>query len=263
MQDLTISLVQSPLVWEYPDANLRHFDKMFHGLDEASDLIILPEMFNTGFTMNAESNAEVMGGSSMQWMAETAAERQCDICGSLIINEGGSHYNRFIWMRPDGIHEHYDKKHLFRMGDEHLYFSGGDTRLIVELNGWKIMPMICYDLRFPAWSKNEYQDDAYAFDLLIYVANWPAVRSHAWTSLLTARAIENMAYAVGVNRIGKDGRDYEYNGKSMLVAPDGQCIHEIQANKEAISTVRLKAAPMLELRAKLGVGKDWDKFELL
>jgi predicted amidohydrolase len=192
-----------------------------------------------------------------------AADMQCVICGSLIIKEGRNYYNRFIWMRPDGSHEYYNKKHLFRMGDEHRYFSAGEKKLIVELNGWKILPMVCYDLRFPAWSKNEYQDGAYAFDLLIYVANWPAVRSQAWTSLLTARAIENMTYAAGVNRIGKDGRGYEYQGNSMLVAPDGQSILEIQDNKEAISTLRLKAAPMLELRAKLGVGKDWDKFELL
>ncbi len=263
MQDLTISLIQTSLSWENPEANLQHFGNMLLSIQETTDLIILPEMFNTGFTMNASSNAEEMEGMSMQWMVNAAHEKQCVICGSLIIRENGEYYNRLIWMKPDGEYEHYDKKHLFRMGDEHRHFSAGDKRLIVNLKGWKIMPMICYDLRFPVWSKNEFRDGAYAFDLLIYVANWPSIRSQAWTSLITGRAIENMAYAAGVNRIGEDGRGFEYNGRSMIASPDGNTLLEINPGEEAISTMILKANPMIQIRSKLGVGRDWDSFQLL
>jgi len=262
MQDLNISLVQTSLAWEDPAANLKHFGEMISSLAEPTDLTLLPEMFNTGFTMNTEENAEEMNGHTVMWMAEMASEKQCVICGSLIIHENGRYFNRLVWMRPDGSHAYYDKKHLFRMGDEHLHFTAGTKRLVVELKGWHIMPLVCYDLRFPVWSKNEYRDDTYVFDLLLYVANWPEARSLAWTSLLTGRAIENMAYAVGVNRIGKDGRGYEYNGRSMIAAPDGQTILDIPAGRDMISTVTLKADAMLELRAKMGVGNDWDKFEL-
>jgi len=263
MQDLSISLVQTTLAWEDPEANLRHFEEKMSDLTEATDLIILPEMFNTGFTMNAAANAEKMGGTSIQWMAKTALKKQCVICGSLIINENDIFYNRLIWMRPDGTFEQYDKKHLFRMSDEHLHFGAGDHKLIVELKGWKVMPLVCYDLRFPVWSKNEYYDGQYAYDLLIYMANWPAIRSLAWTSLITGRAIENMAFAAGVNRIGEDGRGYEYNGRSMVAGPDGKSLLEIPHDQDNVSTIILKADPMLQLRAKLGVGKDWDNFNLL
>jgi omega-amidase len=263
MQDLTISLIQTSLSWENPEANLLHFGNTLLSLQEPTNLIILPEMFNTGFTMNASSNAEEMDGLSMQWMVKTARDKQCVICGSLIIRDDGKYYNRLIWMKPDGSYEHYDKKHLFRMGDEHLHFAAGEQKLIATLKGWKIMPLICYDLRFPVWSKNDFSNDEYAFDLLIYVANWPAIRSQAWTSLITGRAIENMAYAAGVNRIGSDGRGYEYEGRSMIAGPDGNTLLEIKPNQEAISTLTLNADPMLQLRAKLGVGKDWDSFNLL
>ena len=262
MQDLKITLVQSSLAWEDPVANIRNFDEMFRGFNDPTDLIILPEMFNTGFTMEAKSNAEALDGKSMQWMAEKAAEKHCVICGSLIINDDGNYYNRFVWMRPDGSYDYYDKKHLFRMGDEHLHYSAGDKKLIVELKGWKVMPMVCYDLRFPVWSKNVYRDGEYAFDLMLYVANWPAVRSLAWTFLITARAIENIAYAAGLNRIGKDGRGYEYSGNSMVAGPDGKILMEIRSNKASVSTARLKAENLIQLRTKLGVGKDWDAFNI-
>ncbi len=262
MQDLKITLVQSSLAWEDPVANIRNFDEKFSSFNDPTDLIILPEMFNTGFTMEAESNAEIMDGKSMQWMAEKAAEKHCVVCGSLIIADAGNYYNRFVWMQRDGSYDYYDKKHLFRMGDEHLHYSAGNKKLIVELKGWKVMPMVCYDLRFPVWSKNEYSDGKYAYDLLLYVANWPAVRSLAWTSLITARAIENISYAAGLNRIGKDGRGYEYSGNSMVAGPDGNTIMEIGSDKASVSTAKLKAENLIQSRAKLGVGKDWDAFNI-
>lgn len=262
MQDLSITLVQSELIWEDPEANLKRFDKMLDGIRNPTDLIILPEMFNTGFTMNAAANAEKMGGKSMEWMARMAAIKNCTLCGSLIIEEAGKYYNRLIWMPSDGNFAYYDKKHLFRMGDEHFHYAPGDKQLIVNLKGWKVMPLICYDLRFPVWSKNKYVDGKYAYDLLIYLANWPAVRSTSWTSLIKARAIENMAYAAGVNRVGTDGRDYVYSGNSMVASPDGKLLLEITANTKAIKSTILAADELTALRAKLGVGNDWDGFNL-
>ncbi len=263
MQDLSISLIQTHVAWEDPVANRDHFGAKIASIAEPTDLIILPEMFTTGFTMEAAKNAEEVDGKSIRWMAEMAGEKACVICGSLIIHDNGHYFNRLIWMRPDGSYEKYDKKHLFRMGDEHKHYSAGRERLIVEIKGWKVIPMICYDLRFPVWSKNEYRNGEYAFDLMVYVTNWPAARSTAFTSLLAGRAIENMAYVAGSNRIGADGREYVFEGRSRIVGPEGNILLDPGANKEAISSLTLKPEPLLEVRARLGVGKDWDKFELL
>lgn len=262
MQDLTITLIQSELVWEDAEANLKHFEKMLDSFVDSADLIILPEMFNTGFTMNAKANAEVMNGKSMEWMAGMAFQKNCTLCGSIIIKEEGTYYNRLIWMPENGKYTTYDKKHLFRMGEEHLHYSAGNKQLIVELKGWKVMPLICYDLRFPVWSKNHFDDGEYAYDLLIYLANWPAIRSTAWTSLIKARAIENMAYAAGVNRIGLDGRDYSYSGDSMVSSPDGKILLQMAANSEEVESIKIKAEELMTLRSKLGVGNDWDGFDI-
>ena len=262
MQDLTITLVQAELAWEDAAANLFHFDRIFEKFYEPTDLIILPEMFNTGFTMNTSGNAEDMNGLSMTWMAETAMKLACTLCGSLIIRENGNFYNRLIWMQPDGKYSYYDKRHLFRMGEEHHYYTAGNKKMITELKGWKLMPLICYDLRFPVWSKNDYKEEAYAYDLLIYIANWPSVRSSAWKSLLGGRAIENMAYVAGVNRVGRDGRGFEYAGESMIAGPDGKIYSKVRAGKESISTNTLNVSELLQIRNKLSVGKDWDNFSL-
>ena len=262
MQDLTITLIQTSLAWEDPDANISNFEKLLLNAPARSDLIILPEMFNTGFTMDPERNAEEMGGKTMKWMADMSAMKQCVICGSLIIREDDNYYNRLIWMPADGNYQYYDKKHLFRMGDEHLHFASGKKKLIVELKGWKVMPLVCYDLRFPVWSKNEFRDGHYAFDLLIYLANWPAVRSGAWTSLIKGRAIENLSYAAGVNRIGIDGRGYEYSGDSLIAGPGGEELTSVNTGSDSIIRSTLKASELLDIRKKLGVGKDWDWFEL-
>jgi omega-amidase len=263
MQDLTISLIQTSLIWEDPEANISNFDKLLSGSMASTDLIILPEMFNTGFTMDAASNAEMMEAKTMQWMAVMAADKQCVICGSIIIKEEDNYYNRLIWMCPDSNYHYYDKKHLFRMGDEHLFYTSGKKKLIVDLKGWKIMPLICYDLRFPVWSKNEFIDEQYTFDLLIYVANWPAVRSDAWRSLIKGRAIENMAYAAGVNRIGVDGRGYEYSGDSLIAGPNAEQLTEVNTGLDTMITSTLKASELIAIREKLGVGNDWDGFELV
>jgi len=262
MQDLRITLVQTSLFWEDPDANISNLRRLLEGFDTPTDLIILPEMFNTGFTMAARRNAEFMDGSTMIWMSEMAKVKHCVICGSLIINEADKHYNRLIWMRPDGSYDQYDKKHLFRMGEEHLHFDAGNKRLIVELKGWKIMPLVCYDLRFPVWSKNHYYEGEYSYDLLLYLANWPAVRTDAWTSLVKARAIENLSYAAGVNRIGTDGRGYEYSGDSLIASPWGEVISDIVKREESISTISLNAGKLTDIRTKIGVGKDWDEFDI-
>lgn len=262
MQDLNICLVQSSLIWEDSNANLDNFSKMLTQVSSLTDLIILPEMFNTGFTMNAKACFEEMEGPSMLWMADLAKEKGSVLCGSMIIKEEGEYYNRFIWMRPDRSYEYYDKKHLFRMGDEHLHFSAGSRKAVIALKGWKVMPLICYDLRFPVWSKNRYAGGEYLFDLLLYVANWPAVRSEAWDSLLRARAIENMAYAAGVNRTGTDGRGYVYKGGSMVTAPDGSVICHGNDNTQALLQCTLHRAPLVDIRAKIGVGNDWDGFDI-
>jgi predicted amidohydrolase len=260
MQDLTISLIQTRVAWEDPDSNLKHFGEKIAGIKENTDLVILPEMFNTAFTMDAANNAEAMDGKTMAWIADMAKQKDATICGSLIIRDNGNYYNRLIWMRPGGSYDFYDKKHLFRMGEEHKNFTAGTRKFITEIKGWKVLPLICYDLRFPVWSKNTFQDDAYGFDLVVYVTNWPSARSLAFTSLLRARAIENMAYSAGSNRIGTDGRTYDFDGMSMVAAPDGEVVLDLGKDKDVSATVTLDPKPMLELRSRLGVGYDWDKF---
>jgi predicted amidohydrolase len=200
MSALTVTVVQADLRWHDAAGNREQFTEAIEGLQEPSDLIVLPEMFTTGFSMDAPKLAETMEGESVRWMRETAAMSEASVCGSLIIAENRHHYNRFICVSPDGDLRYYDKRHLFRLADEQSHYEPGTEVLIFELNGWRICPMVCYELRFPVWSRNQ---DAY--DVLIYVANWPNRRHHAWETLLRARAIENLSYVVGVNRTGSDG----------------------------------------------------------
>lgn len=257
MQNLSITLIQSNLVWENVAANLEHFEKRFEAILE-TDLIVLPEMFSTGFTMNSEKLAEEMDGLTIQWMAKQAHKTKAVICGSLILKEGHHIYNRFIWMRPDGTHEHYDKRHLFRMGEENEHFSNGEDKLIVELKGWKLCPLICYDLRFPVWSRNQNE----AFDVLIYVANWPEARIMAWEKLLYARAIENQCYVAAVNRFGIDGKGVSYIGNSMFVDPKGGLIWKAKDNTDETVTLELSLEELNAFRKKFPVGKDADQFRI-
>jgi omega-amidase len=255
--DLTVTLVQTPLHWQDAGANRRLLAEKFTRLEAPTDLIVLPEMFTTGFSMAAPQLAEAMDGPTLSWLAAQAHKHQAVITGSLIIADQGHYYNRLIWMRPDGHYDHYDKRHLFRMAGEHHTYAPGQQRLVVELKGWRICPLVCYDLRFPVWSRC--QED---YDLLLYVANWPEKRSQAWKTLLQARAIENLAFVVGVNRTGEDGKGIAYAGDSVVHAPNGQVLWH-QSGKEACPTLRLERQVLTDYRDSFPAHLDADLFRLL
>jgi len=268
IKDLKITLVQTSLVWEDIDANLASFSQKLAAVESSStDLIVLPEMFSTGFTMNASGVAETMDGKAIKWLAEMASQKKCVITGSLVIKDEGNYYNRLIWMRPDGTYDIYDKRHTFRMAEENKTYSSGNKKRIVELNGWKICPMICYDLRFPVWSRNVANSqqliaNSFSYDCLIYVANWPERRSYAWRHLLIGRAIENQAYVVGVNRIGQDGNGIDYPGYSVALSPKGEPLSNISPNTDSIETVTLSYKELEDFRREFPVALDADKFNI-
>jgi predicted amidohydrolase len=262
MQDLTVTLIQSDIIWKDVSANLLNYAQMIGTIKKKTDLIVLPEMFNTGFIVEPSGVDETMDGITMAWMKETARIKNCVITGSLIINENNQFFNRLIWMRPDGTYETYDKRHLFSFAKEHLKFQKGMKKLMMELKGWRINPLICYDLRFPVWSKNTLDEKGYAYDLLIYIANWPSQRGPAWRYLLPARAIENLACVIGVNRVGKDDYGNKYSGDSMIVAPDGEKLLKIEAGKKNISTYTLSATDLINFRNRFAFGLDWDHFNI-
>jgi len=253
---LRLTLVQSSLIWEDKIANLQQFTERLQGLQGHTDLIVLPEMFTTGFSMNAKPLAEKMDGASIEWMAQQAKKLEAVVTGSLIIEEDGNFYNRLIWMRPDGSFEHYDKRHLFTLAKEDQTYAPGTKKLIVEYKGWRICPLVCYDLRFPVWSRNVEN-----YDLLLYVANWPDKRSQAWRSLLIARAIENQAYVIGVNRVGADENGHQYRGDSMAVDYAGDVLLQT-SNVENCSTIRLEYNSMEVFRQKLAFLADRDDFSI-
>ncbi len=258
MEDLKVTLVQTPLHWENVEKNISMFAELLNKIEEKTDLIILPEMFSTGFTMNT-AVAETMTGKSIAWLKEKAKEKNCVITGSLMISENGKNYNRLIWMQPDGNFETYDKRHLFRMANEQNHFTAGDKKLITTLKGWKICPLICYDLRFPVWSRNRNLE----YDILIYVANWPARRSLAWNTLVPARAVENQSYVVAVNRIGPDGHDVDYSGDSAVYNPLGEKLSKIQTNEATHETITLSWKFLQEYREKFPAMLDADDFEII
>jgi omega-amidase len=256
---LNIALIQSNLHWENIPANLSMFSEKIASIKEDTDLILLPEMFSTGFTMNASAVAEKMDGRTMKWMKEQAKNKNCVITGSVVIVEDGKFYNRLIWMRPDGTHEIYNKRHLFRYADEQKYYTGGTKRLIVELKGWKICPLVCYDLRFPVWSRNKANSE---YDVLIYVANWPERRSHPWKTLLLARAMENQCYVAGLNRVGNDGKNFYHAGDSAVINYKGESISKIKSGEESVETVSISCEELLAFRKGFPAGLDADDFEL-
>lgn len=257
MKDLKITLVQSELTWENAKLNLDHFGKLLKNTRKNStDLIILPEMFSTGFTMNAATVAEPMNGISVQWMKELAAVKNAVVCGSLIISVKGKYFNRLIWAEPDGNIDYYDKRHLFRLASEHETFTGGNKKLFVNLKGWKICPLVCYDLRFPVWSRTDG-----SVDLVIYIANWPERRAYAWNQLLIARAIENQCYVTGLNRVGIDGNENTYAGDSVVLDPLGMLLSKM-ASLQKTETVSLKYKVLAELRKDFPVSLDADKFSI-
>lgn len=258
MSTLKITTFQAYLFWENIDKNLQNLGLRLSSIREKTDLIVLPEMFSTGFTMNPESLAENMGGKTMQWMHEQARKFDCVITGSLVIRENGKCYNRLIWMRPDGTHEKYDKRHLFGLGDEDDHYSPGKEKLFVELNGWKICPIICYDLRFPVWLRNNKAE----YDMLLVVANWPERRSLHWRSLIPARAIENQAYVVAVNRVGHDGNEVYHSGDSMCIDPNGKVVY-YKPNDEDLYTFSISKEEVEKTRRAFPFLRDADEFKLL
>ncbi len=257
MQDLRISLVQSILHWEAIEKNLEAFSAKISNLKGKTDLIILPEMFTTGFSMNAKALAEDMSGQTMQWFKEQAAQLQAAITGSFIAKEGDHFYNRLIFMQPDGTFAQYDKRHLFTLAKEHHTYQPGTEKIIVDWKGWKICPLVCYDLRFPVWSRNT--ED---YDLLIYVANWPETRSEHWKALLKARAIENQSYTIGVNRVGVDEKELVYSGDSSFFDYYGAQIF-MASKTETIFTTTLSKTKLQHYRSKLDFLPDRDSFTIL
>jgi len=222
MQDLKVTLIQSELVWEDIDANLKEFDARISAVREDTHLIILPEMFSTGFSMNAAALAQDMDGSAVRWIQKKSKDINSDIVGSIIINDNGKFYNRLAWAKPDGDLLTYDKRHLFRMAGEEKIYSAGSKNITVELNGWRIRPFICYDLRFPVWTRNMKNQ----YDAAVFIANWPERRAGHWKALLQARAIENQCYVVAVNRVGTDGNGLAYSGDSSIIDPWGTVVFQ-------------------------------------
>ncbi|MBK9731171.1 MAG: amidohydrolase [Chitinophagaceae bacterium] len=254
--DLKISFIQSALHWENSAANLAGFSEKIISIREQVDLILLPEMFTTGFSMRPELFAETMEGDAINWMRQIAAAQHAVICGSLMMKDGNKYYNRLIWMRPDGTHASYDKRHLFGLGEEHQHYTAGDKKILVELKGWKFRPLICYDLRFPVWARN---DNAY--DVLLYVANWPERRINAWKTLLEARAIENQCYVVGVNRVGNESPEVYYPGESSVIDPKGEVLIR-ESHHEVVKTFSLSHQHLYKIRESLPFLKDADAFEI-
>lgn len=263
MQPLTISLIQGETRWHDAPANRDYYGDLVRSVNGASDLVILPETFLSGFTNETQANAEDMDGEGVAWMRALAAETDAVITGSLVIREGGHCFNRLIWMRPDGSHAFYDKRHLFRMAAEHERYAGGRERLIVELKGWRICPQVCYDLRFPVWLRNRRDpiNGRLDYDLLLFVANWPSPRRTAWQTLLRARAIENLCYCAGVNRVGTDGNEVAYSGDSAVVDFLGKPLAEAGEN-EQVFTVTLDADALTAHRERFPAWMDADAFHL-
>ncbi len=263
MSILRTSLVQPDLHWQSADANLAMLEEMIWSIEGGADLIVLPEMFNTGFTMAAAEYAEPMNSRSYRWMKQMAAQTGAVVTGSIIVKEKGNFFNRLLWMAPDGHCLQYDKRHLFRMGREHLTYNAGQQRLIAQLNHWRICPLVCYDLRFPVWSRNQYhhQEDSLDYDVLIYVANWPMVRVKVWDTLLQARALENQCYVLGVNRIGTDGEDIAYNGHTNAINYKGEPMLPTE-ERAGVRSVEIDLKALQDFRQKFPAYKDGDRFSL-
>ena len=254
---MKIALIQSDIIWEDAVKNLQNFTAKINTIASDVDLIVLPEMFTTGFSMHPKEIAEKMEGNSVSWLKNIAKSRNTAITGSLVVKENENFYNRLLFVFPSGEIQHYDKRHLFSLAGEDELYSAGAKKLIIEYKSWKICPLICYDLRFPVFSRNTEE-----YDLLLYVANWPTARITAWDALLKARAIENMCYTIGVNRVGEDGNDHPYSGHSQAIDFLGNTISE-SSEKETILIAELDKQQLLETRKKLGFLNDRDDFKII
>ncbi len=280
MSTLTITTIQSDLRWESKAANLQRFEELINGIGEPTEIVVLPEMFSTGFSMKPDHLAETMDGPTMAWMKTMAAQKRVILTGSIIIEESGHYFNRLIWMLPTGHYGYYDKRHRFAFAGENEQYTAGHKRLVASVKGWKVLLMVCYDLRFPVWSRqtpelgqapqeraarrteeNNAGVAGLEYDLLLYVANWPERRSLAWKTLLQARAIENQCYVVGVNRVGMDGNNIYHSGDSMVVDPLGEILYQ-SSNKETVSTHILKKERLEEVRGRFPFWKDADHFSI-
>jgi predicted amidohydrolase len=263
MHDLKVTIIQSDLHWEDIGANLSMFEEKIWRISGNTDVIVLPEMFTTGFTMAAPRLAEMMNMRTTKWMKQMADQTGALILGSFIANVHERYYNRLLWMEPGGHYKTYDKRHLFRMANEHKTYSAGESLLIGSWKGWRICPLVCYDLRFPVWSRNRFEITSrkLAYDLLIYIANWPTIRIDAWDALLKARAIENLSYTIGVNRVGQDGTGIEYNGHSTFIGPKGESIFSTDG-METIKTIEINANSLQAYRDKFPAYLDSDEFSI-
>jgi omega-amidase len=256
MSNLRITTIQADLKWEDIDGNLAQFEQLIQEIEGSTDVIILPEMFTTGFSMNPKAFAEPLDGKTMYWMHEMAENNDAVITGSFIFDENGSYRNRLVWMRPDGTYDYYDKHQLFKVSGEHEHYDAGNDKVIIEHKGWRICPMICYDLRFPVWARNV--ED---YDLLLYVANWPVTRSEHWRTLLKARAIENQSYVVGVNRCGNSG-GFDYSGDTSVFDPFGLELYHI-AGQAAVQTTEISKDRVTEVRTQIPYLGDRDTFKVI
>jgi predicted amidohydrolase len=261
-QLLTVTIIQTALHWEDKARNLLMLEEKINSIREKTEIVILPEMFSTGFSMQPEKLAESMTGETVEWMKRVAREKKIILTGSAIIEENGKFYNRLIWMLPNGQCGYYDKRHRFAYAGEDEHFSAGTKRLIASVKGWKINLLICYDLRFPVWARQMPTGESPEYDLLVYVANWPEKRSHAWRTLLQARAIENQCYSIGVNRTGDDANNNHYLGESMVVDPFGEVLY-IKKDEEDIFTISLDKDQLHQTRERFPFWKDADHFQIL
>ena len=257
MQPLTVSMIQTSTHWHDPAANREMFNNWLNQVPDEADLVLLPEMFTTGFTMDSEAVAESMQGETVAWLTEQAVTRAKALCGSVVIAVDGEYFNRLICAKPDGELVTYDKRHRFRMAGEHEHYQAGDAKIVFEVAGWRVCPMVCYDLRFPVWFRNRGD-----YDVLLCVANWPAARRAAWTSLLRARAIENQCYIVGVNIVGVDGNSVRYAGDSAVFSPEGESLMDARDAK-GVFTVTLDGEMLAEHRKQFPAWQDADAFRLL
>lgn len=263
MSSITLTLIQTSLYWEDKTANLSMLEEKITSNKAKTQVVVLPEMFSTGFSMKPEVLAEAMEGETVAWMRRVAAEQKIILTGSLIIKDDGKYYNRLIWMLPNGQYGYYNKRHLFAYAEEDKHYSPGNERLIVSVNGWKINMQVCYDLRFPVWARQQANDNNLPeYDALLYVANWPERRSTAWKTLLQARAIENQCYVIGVNRVGNDGNGIYHSGDSMVIDPLGEVLYH-KNKQEDVFTITLTKEKLAEARERFPFWKDADSFELL
>ena len=256
-EELKVSIIQSKLVWENPEANRKLFSEKIASISEETDLIILPEMFTTGFTMNASTLAETENGETLNWTQTEAKKKDCAITGSVIISENNNYYSRLFFVFPNGDYKTYDKRHTFTLAGEDKTYKAGNEQVIIDFLGWKIYPLICYDLRFPVWARNTQN-----YDVLFYVANWPERRIAAWDTLLKARAIENMSYCIGVNRVGEDGNGHQYSGHSAVYDVLGEQISNSNFEEDFTETITLQKSHIETHRRHLQFLNDRDKFNL-